>query len=84
LTANRSSSAQGDTLCIPRGAVHSLVAKNDDVAFMGIATAGVFGRSFFEDLAPVVNGKPGGPPSRDAIADVMSRHGLTPALPAGT
>jgi hypothetical protein len=40
----------GDTLCIKRGAVHSFMAHDGDVAFLAIATPGVFGPGHFREL----------------------------------
>jgi quercetin dioxygenase-like cupin family protein len=70
----------GDTLCICRGAVHSFMAGDEDVAFLAIATPGVFGPDYFLELRDVVAATAGGPPDPTAMADVMRRHGLTPVL----
>lgn len=70
----------GDTLCIRRGAVHSFMAGDEDVAFLAIATPGVFGPDYFLELRDVVRAAAGGPPDPAAMADVMRRHGLTPVL----
>jgi mannose-6-phosphate isomerase-like protein (cupin superfamily) len=72
----------GDALCIKRGAVHSFMAHDGDVAFLAIATPGGFGPGYFRELAAVVRAADGGCPDPRAIADVMRRHGLTPAAPA--
>jgi quercetin dioxygenase-like cupin family protein len=69
----------GDAVCIPRGAVHSFVAKRGDVAFLAIATPGVFGPAYFQELAAALEAAGGGPPDPAAIKAVMLRHGLTPA-----
>jgi hypothetical protein len=50
-----------------------------DVRFLAIATPGVFGRGYFEEIGEVLAAAAGGPPDHTAIADVMRRHGLTPA-----
>jgi quercetin dioxygenase-like cupin family protein len=71
----------GDALCIRRGAVHSFMAGDEDVAFLAIATPGVFGPEYFLELRDVVAAAAGGPPDRSAMAEVMRRHGLTPVLP---
>jgi quercetin dioxygenase-like cupin family protein len=68
----------GDTVCIKRGAVHSFVVEGDeDAAFLAIATPGIFGRAYFEELgaALVANG---GIPDPAAFGAIMLRHGLTP------
>jgi hypothetical protein len=48
------------------------------VRFLAIATPGVFGPRYFQDLAELL--APGGPPDPAAIGAVMRHHGLTPAL----
>jgi quercetin dioxygenase-like cupin family protein len=70
----------GDTLCIPRGAVHSFVAGDRDASFLAIATPGVFGPDYFLELQDVVRAAAGGPPALADVAAVMRRHGLTPAV----
>ena len=72
----------GDTLCIPRGAVHTFSADDGDASFLAIATPGVFGPAYFHELKAVVEAAPGGPPDPQAVMAVMRRHGLTPALPS--
>jgi quercetin dioxygenase-like cupin family protein len=69
----------GDTVCIPRGAVHSFIANQGDVAFLAIATPGLFGPAYFHELAEVLQTAGDGPPDPAAIGAVMLRHGLTPA-----
>lgn len=63
----------GDTLCIPRGAVHSFVADDGDTSFLAIATPGIFGPDYFRELAAALEDDPA------SIPEVMRRHGLTPA-----
>jgi quercetin dioxygenase-like cupin family protein len=72
----------GDALHIRRGAVHSFVAEDGDASALAVATPGVFGPAYFHALAAVIDAAAGGPPDRDAVFDVMLRHGLTPAVPA--
>jgi quercetin dioxygenase-like cupin family protein len=72
----------GDTVCIPRGAVHSFMVYDHDAAFLAIATPGVFGRDYFLELQDVVRAAAGGPPNPADVAAVMLRHGLTPATQA--
>lgn len=68
----------GDALLIPRGAVHGFVNDADeDATLLAIATPGVFGRPYFEEIGAVLGN--GGPPDPQAIGAVMRRHGLTPA-----
>ena len=70
----------GDTACIPRGVVHGFSNRgSDDASFLAIATPGVFGPAYFREIGDVLSAD--GPPDLRAIADVMERHGLTPAAP---
>jgi quercetin dioxygenase-like cupin family protein len=70
----------GESVCIRRGEVHGFENRGrEDVRFLAIATPGVFGPAYFQDLADVLAG--GGPPDPAAIGAVMRRHGLTPAQP---
>jgi quercetin dioxygenase-like cupin family protein len=73
----------GDALCIPRGAVHGFENRSGaDTTFLAIATPGVFGPSYFREVAEVLAAAAGGPPDVAAVGAVMLRHGLTPAAPA--
>lgn len=71
----------GEAVCIRRGQVHSFAAGGEDVSFLAIATPGVFGRTYFQEMAGVFAAAGGGPPDPDAVHRVMLRHGLTPAVP---
>jgi quercetin dioxygenase-like cupin family protein len=74
--------APGETLCIPRGAVHHFDNRGDlDAKVLAIATPGVFGPDYFREVAAVFADSGGGPPDITRIGDVMRRHGLTPAPP---
>ena len=69
----------GDVLCIRRGAVHHFDNAHDVAAkALAIVTPGVLGPDYFREIAAVVAA--GGPPDIAAIASVMRRHGLTPAV----
>ena len=58
--------------------VHAFDNRHDrDAKFLAIATPGVFGPAYFREIAAVLGA--GGPPDPAAVADVMRRHGLTPA-----
>ena len=73
----------GEARCVARGQVHAFA--NDgasDARFLAVATPGVFGRAYFEDVGAVLATSAGGPPDLDAIGAVMRRHGLTPAAPS--
>lgn len=71
----------GQVLCIPRGAVHRFDNTADaDAAMLAVVTPGILGPSYFKDVAAVIKASGGGPPNPAAMAEVMRRHGLTPAL----
>jgi quercetin dioxygenase-like cupin family protein len=71
----------GESVCIRRGQVHGFENRGSaEVKFLAIASPGVFGPAYFEDLAELL--ATGGPPDPTAIGAVMHRHGLTPAPPA--
>jgi quercetin dioxygenase-like cupin family protein len=70
----------GESVCIRRGVVHGFV--NDsalDATFLALASPGVFGPEYFRELGAVLASASDGPPAPEAVAEVMRRHGLTPA-----
>ena len=70
----------GQALCIPRGAVHRFDNRGgQDVKALCAITPAAIGPQFFREAAAVVNAAAGGPPDRAKMAEVMRRHGLTPA-----
>jgi quercetin dioxygenase-like cupin family protein len=70
----------GDAVCIPHGGVHGFVNHGDvDATVLCIASPGVFGPTYFQEIAAVLTASAGGPPDRAAMIEVMRRHGLTPA-----
>jgi quercetin dioxygenase-like cupin family protein len=70
----------GESVCVRRGVVHGFVNDDDQEArFLAIATPGVFGPAYFQELGALIASAAGGPPDPSAIGDVMRRHGLTPA-----
>jgi len=72
----------GAALCVRRGAIHGFENRGGiDAKFLAIASPGVFGPSYFHEISEVLAASGGGPPDPAAIADVMRRHGLTPAPP---
>jgi quercetin dioxygenase-like cupin family protein len=74
----------GDIAFVARGAVHGFVNRGDtDARFLAVATPGLFGPDYFSEMRAVLAAANGGPPDPAAIAEVMARHGLTPALPQG-
>lgn len=67
----------GDSLFIPRGAVHSFANKtNESIEFLCVANPGVFGPDFFKDMAEIIN--VGGPPDLEKVKKAMLHHGLVP------
>jgi quercetin dioxygenase-like cupin family protein len=73
----------GDSVCIRRGQVHGFDNRGQtDIKFLAIASPGVFGPAYFRDIGRVLAAAAGGPPDVAAVAEVMRRHGLTPARPA--
>jgi len=73
----------GDALCVPRGAVHGFDNHGtEDAEFLAISTPGVMTPDYFREIHDVLGSTAGGPPDQARIAEVMRRHGLTPAPPA--
>ena len=73
----------GDAVCIPRGAVHGFAVSGDhDASILCVATPALFGPDYFREIAAVVDAAVDGPPDREAMMEVMKRHGLTPAVPS--
>ncbi len=74
----------GQALCIPRGAVHRFDNNGtEDVKGLCVVTPAAIGPQFFREAAEVVKAAAGGPPDRAKMMEIMRRHGLTPAPPAG-
>ena len=72
----------GQMLCIPRGAVHRFDNNGSrDVKALCVITPAVLGPQYFRESAEAVNAAAGGPPDRGRMAEIMRRHGLTPAPP---
>lgn len=72
----------GQTLCIPRGAVHRFDNNSSQpVKVLCAVTPAAIGPQFFRESAEVINAAAGGPPDRVKMAEIMRRHGLTPAPP---
>jgi quercetin dioxygenase-like cupin family protein len=72
--------APGDAVCVQRGAIHGFANHaSTDATFLAIATPGVFGPAYFHEVAETIAASAGGPPDLAALAQVMRRHGLTPA-----
>jgi quercetin dioxygenase-like cupin family protein len=74
----------GEAFCVPRGAVHGF--DNDgteDAKFLAISTPGLMTPDYFREIHEVLASTPAGPPDMAKVAEVMRRHGLTPAPPTG-
>jgi quercetin dioxygenase-like cupin family protein len=73
----------GQALCIPRGAVHRFDNNGSrDVKALCVITPAAIGPQYFRESAQVIKAAAGGPPDRAKIAEIMRRHGLTPAPPS--
>ena len=72
----------GQVLCIPRGAVHRFDNHgSQDVKALCVITPAALAPQYFRESAEVINAAAGGPPDRAKMAEIMHRHGLTPAAP---
>ncbi len=72
----------GQLLCIPRGAVHRFDNNtSQEVKALCVITPAAIGPQYFREAAEVINTATGGPPDREKMAEIMRRHGLTPASP---
>jgi quercetin dioxygenase-like cupin family protein len=72
----------GEAICIARGAVHGFANNGtDDAKFLAISTPGVMTPAYFREINDVLVAAGGGPPDPAKVAEVMRRHGLTPAPP---
>jgi quercetin dioxygenase-like cupin family protein len=70
----------GQALCIPRGAIHRFDnLGTQDVRALCVITPAALGPQYFRESADVINAAAGGPPDRVKMAEIMRRHGLTPA-----
>ena len=74
--------APGQALCSPRGAAHRFDNRGSQgVKALCVITPAAIGPQYFREAAEVINAAAGGPPDRVKMAEIMRRHGLTPALP---
>lgn len=72
----------GQALCIPRGAIHRFDNNGSvDVKALCVITPAAIGPEYFREVAEVNKAAAGGPPDRVKMAEIMRRHGLTPAAP---
>jgi quercetin dioxygenase-like cupin family protein len=70
----------GQALCIPRGAIHRFDNNGaENVKALCAITPAAIGPQFFREAAAVMAAAAGGPPDRVRMAEIMRRHGLTPA-----
>ncbi len=70
----------GQALCIPRGAIHRFDNNGaKDVKALCVITPAAIGPQYFREAAEVINAASGGSPDRAKMAEIMRRHGLTPA-----
>ncbi|MEA2257063.1 MAG: hypothetical protein QOG35_3108 [Solirubrobacteraceae bacterium] len=74
----------GEAICIRRGEVHHFDNRaGENAKFLAVVSPGVLGPEFFREMGAVVAAATGTPADRRRIGEVMRRHGLTPAPPAG-
>ena len=70
----------GQALCIPRGAIHCFDNNGtQDAKALCAITPAAIGPQYFREAAEVIVAAAGGPPDRVKMAEIMRRHGLTPA-----
>ena len=70
----------GQALCIPRGAIHRFDnLGTQDAKALCVITPAAIGPAYFREAFEVVKAAAGGPPDRAKMAEIMRRHGLTPA-----
>ena len=70
----------GQSLCIPRGAVHRFDNHGAvDVKTLCVISPATIGPQYFREIAEVMKAAAGGPPDKVKLAEIMRRHGLTPA-----
>jgi quercetin dioxygenase-like cupin family protein len=70
----------GQALCIPRGAIHRFDnLGSQDAKALCVITPAAIGPEYFREAFEVMRAAAGGPPDRVKLAEIMRRHGLTPA-----
>jgi quercetin dioxygenase-like cupin family protein len=70
----------GQALCIPRGAIHRFDnLGSQDAKALCVITPAAIGPEYFREAFEVMRAAGGGPPDRVKLAEIMRRHGLTPA-----
>jgi quercetin dioxygenase-like cupin family protein len=69
----------GQALCIPRGAIHRFDnLGSHDAKALCVITPAAIGPQYFREAFEVMRAA-GGQPDRVKMAEIMRRHGLTPA-----
>jgi quercetin dioxygenase-like cupin family protein len=72
----------GQALCIPRGAVHRFDNNGTpDAKALCVITPAAIGPQYFREAFALLNAGSGEPPDKAKMAEIMHRHGLTPAMP---
>jgi quercetin dioxygenase-like cupin family protein len=71
--------APGESLFIPRGAVHGFTnLHHQDAKALAVITPALLGPNFFKECAEILNSD--GPPDLERLKIVMTTHGLVPML----
>lgn len=70
----------GESMGTPRGVVHAFSNPHGTTARALIVNTPDIGAGYFREIAALV--RPGGPPDRTRVVEVMLRYGLVPAAPA--
>ena len=72
----------GETLCIPRGAVHRFENSGSaDAKALCMISPAAIGPDYFRETFAVLNEAAGGPPDKAKMMEIMRRYRLTPAAP---
>jgi quercetin dioxygenase-like cupin family protein len=73
----------GQALCIRRGEIHRFDNHGSkDAKALCVITPAQIGPQYFREVAELLKAAAGGPPDRAKMAEIMRRHGLTPAPPS--
>ena len=72
----------GETLCIPRGAVHRFDNNGTlEAKVLCVVTPAAIGPDYCREIFAMFYAAAGGPPDKAKMMEIMRRHGLTPAAP---
>ena len=75
----------GQSLCIPRGAIHRFDNNGSaEAKALCVITPAEIGPEYFREVCDVFKSAAGGPPDRAKMAEIMRCHGLTPVPPPPT